>query len=146
MLTITGTKSKSLTAYIERVYNYLYLHQSDAFVDVNLVPELPGNAGGYCDGDVDEINVDIARKDACGTISKKDLLINIAHEMVHAQQISSRMLENGGIVLVEDPSGNKKMTTKQIWGGKEYIGTPYADQPWEIEAYELENKVYEECK
>lgn len=142
---IQGTKSQKLINYVERVYNYLGLDEyEDVLIDFDFRPKLVGNAGGYCDGDDEMINVEIARSDAVGKISMKDLMINIAHELVHAQQIASGRLINKGFVFRKDNPG--ALTTKQIFDGQEYIGTPYAEQPWEIEAYGLENKIYEECK
>lgn len=66
-----------------------------------------------------------------------EVLISLAHEMVHvAQFVSDRMQHRfkGGY--------------KFIWEGQE-INTEeyeYFDLPWEIEAYDLENVLYEKYK
>jgi len=143
---IVGTKNKKLIAYIERVYNYLGLDNTWAFVDFEITKECAGGAGGYCDGDDETINIEIARQDAMGRIPMKNLMINIAHEMVHAKQMASGRLVNKGFVFRKNDNGQQVMTTKQIFDGQEYVGVRYDEQPWEIEAYELENVVYEACK
>ena len=142
---IQGTVNKKLISYVERVYNYLGLDEfEDCLIDLDFVKECVGGAGGYCDGDDETINVEIARQDAVGRIPMKDLMINVAHELVHAKQMASGRLVNKGFVFRDD--NPCVLTTKQIFDGQEYVGVNYKDQPWEIEAYELENVVYEACK
>lgn len=142
---IQGTTNQKLLAYVERVYNYLGLDEfEDCLIDLDFVKECSGGAGGYCNGDDEEIQVELARQDAAGRIPMKDLMINIAHELVHAQQMASGRLVNKGFVFRDDNPG--VMTTKQIFDGQEYVGVNYKDQPWEIEAYNLEEVIYNECK
>lgn len=142
---VHGTVNKKLIAYVERVYNYLGLDEfEECLIDLDFVKECAGGAGGYCDGDDEMINVEIARQDAVGRIPMKDLMINIAHELVHAQQMASGRLVNKGFVFRND--NPDVLTTKQIFDGQEYVGVNYKDQPWEIEAYKLEEVIYEECK
>lgn len=144
-MNVQGTVNKKLIAYVERVYNYLGLDEfEDCYIDLDFVKECAGGAGGYCDGDDEEIRVELARQDAVGRIPMKDLMINIAHELVHAQQMASGRLVNKGFVFRDDNPG--VMTTKQIFDGQEYVGVRYDEQPWEIEAYNLEKVIYEECK
>ena len=145
---IQGTVDKKLIAYVERVYNYLGLDKfEDCFFELDFVKECSGGAGGYCNGDDEEVQVELARQDYVGRIPKKNLLINIAHELVHAHQLASGRLINKGFVFRNyDENGSKVMTTKQIFEGKEYIGVRYDEQPWEIEAYQLEEVIYGVCK
>lgn len=147
MIEVYGTKSKSLLAYIDRVADYLELDAYDAFYDINIVRDCAGGAGGYCNGDEDIVDIEIARNDSAGKIPMKDMMINIAHEMVHAQQMASGRLINKGFVFrTDETNGDQVLTTKQIFEGKEYIGVEYNDQPWEIEAYKLEKEIYNACK
>ena len=140
---INGTRNQKLIDFIESVYYQLGLNQyEDCLFELDFLPKCAGGAGGYCDGDDEYIQIEIARSDLQGRIRMDDLKINIAHEMIHAQQIASGRLINKGFVLVEDPiRGNKFMAAKQIWEGKEYVGCKYDEQPWEKEAYSLEKKV-----
>jgi len=145
-LDIIGTQSKSLIAYIERVYDYLQLDAFDALVDVEIVKECAAGAGGYANGDEDHVCIEIARNDRAGKVPTKDLMINIAHEMVHARQLAEGRLVNKGFVFRKGQDGSQQLTTKQIFDGKAYVGVPYAEHPWEIEAYALEEVVYGACK
>lgn len=140
LLTITGTTNKNIIAYVERVYSFLGLDELNAFVDVEFSRACSGGAGGYCDGDEDEINIEIARTDNVGVIDMEQRLINIAHEMIHAHQMASGRLVNCGVVLKD-----AVMATKQIFDGVEYVGVPYKDQPWEKEAYDAEQEVMKRC-
>lgn len=145
--TIHGTTSKTLISYIERVCNYLNLDQYGyALIDIKFSKDLPGNAGGYCDGDDEDINVEIARNDAAGRIPMKDLMVNIAHELVHAHQMASGRLVNMGLTMRTNDHGEHYMGNVTIFDGVDYENVPYDQQPWEIEAYNLEKVVYEECK
>lgn len=141
MINVTGTKNKALIEYIERVAQHLCVHD----VDVDIVSRCAGDAGGYCDGDDDWCDIEIARNDAVGKIPMDQMMINIAHEMIHASQIQTGRLINKGFVM-RKVDGVDALTLEWIWEGQSYIDTKYDDQPWEIEAYELEEKVYNICK
>ena len=79
---------------------------------------------GYCDEvDIDEGCVEI---EINNDLSVNDAIVTIFHEMVHCRQI----LE--GRLVQDNPS---------TWDGKEYE-CDYANLPWEVEAYELERKMY----
>ena len=140
---INGTQSNKLLAYIDEVYYRLGLDKyPQCYIVMDIIPKCAAGAGGYCDGDDEDISIEIARSDLQGRIPMADLKINIAHEMIHALQIASGRLVNKGFTLVDDPvRGLQYMATKQIWEGKEYVGCKYDDQPWEKEAYSLEKKV-----
>ena len=59
----------------------------------------------------------------------KDIVKTICHEMVHMKQYLRRELSMDGMV----------------WKGKNVSETPYNDQPCEIEAYNLQEKLYAKC-
>jgi len=144
---IKGTTSKKLLSYIERVYDHLGLAEyQDCDFEVNLVPKCHANAGGFCNGDDEFVEVELARSDAAGRIPTEELKINIAHELVHAQQLASGRLVNKGFALRTNEQGEQTLTTQQVFDGVNYIGVEYKDQPWEIEAYEKESKIYEACR
>lgn len=146
---IRGTQSKKLIAYIDRVMHYLDLHDVPGIIDINIERECANGAGGYCHGDDNDIQVEVARYDHSGKIPTALLMQNLAHELIHAQQICQGRLVNHGFVL----SSNKNKTDDDVglsykweWEGKEYIDIPYDDHPWEHEAYALEESVYNACK
>jgi len=62
-------------------------------------------------------------------IKKEDDFITcVIHEMVHVWQYAYRLL--------------KDTHTKQYWKGKDYTDTPYSKQPWEQQAYRLQEILY----
>ena len=142
MINVTGTTNKKLLAYIERVSAYLGVQD----VDIDIVKSCAADAGGYCDGDAEWCNIEIARNDAVGKIPMYQLMINIAHEMVHASQILTGRLVNKGMVMRYDFNVPVGLSFQWIWEGNVYTDVAYDDHPWEIEAYELEEKVYNICK
>ena len=83
---------------------------------------------GLC-GQIDDYEYEIELKDTSVT----QMLITLAHEMVHVKQYARNELKQ----LVRQPMYRWK---------KEYLplDTPYFDQPWEKEAYDLEEKLYDE--
>lgn len=63
------------------------------------------------------------------SLSRKQMLISLAHELVHVKQIETRQfttLKNG---------------SKQ-WNGLFYTNKIYKDAPWEVEAFEKEQLLY----
>jgi Zn-dependent peptidase ImmA (M78 family) len=76
---------------------------------------------GLCDYDEDEVTITIAKR-----LSPKDVVRTLFHELVHVQQHSEGRLEYGN-----------------IWLGEKIEGT-YEDYPWEIEAFEVEQKMIDE--
>ena len=142
MVNVTGTTNKKLLAYIVRVAAYLDVQD----VDIDIVKSCAGDAGGYCDGDLDWCNIEIARNDAVGKVPMYQLMINIAHEMVHASQILTGRLVNKGMVMRHDFNVPVGLSFQWEWEGNLYTDLPYDDHPWEHEAYALEEKVYNICK
>ena len=88
--------------------------------------------GGYCSADQHKVNgkywwfvsIELAN------IAKKDVLRNLAHEMIHAKQFLRKELD----------------TSLDKWKGVKFtatIGDDFMlDSPWEQEAYGLEMKLY----
>lgn len=88
--------------------------------------------GGYCSADRHKVDgrywwfvsIELAN------IAKKDMLRNLAHEMVHAKQFLRKELD----------------TSLSTWKGIKFSATNgddfYLDSPWEQEAYGLEMKLY----
>jgi hypothetical protein len=73
---------------------------------------------GFCDYDEDEVIVTIAKR-----LSQKDIIRTLFHELVHVKQYVDGRLDHG----------------------RKWFGVVYKDDydklPWEIEAYELEEKM-----
>lgn len=81
---------------------------------------LPKHQCGFCDydGEFDETIITIAKR-----LSQKDIIRTLFHELVHMKQYVDGRLDHGC-----------------KWFGVVYEGD-YNKLPWEIEAYELEEKM-----
>jgi len=145
MIEVSGTVSRDLKAYIQRVAEYLNLDLYDPYYELDIVRKCAQQAGGYCHGDENDIQIEIARYDAGGKVSRDHMKINIAHELIHAQQIASGRLENGGF-FVNREGGAETLAYRHVFDGVEYINCPYENQPWEQEAYQREEEVYQACR
>lgn len=98
----------------------------ESFLTIRFCDKL--NVAGYCDEvDIDEGWVEIELNN---DLDLQETITTIFHEMVHCRQI----LE--GRLVLGNPSS---------WDGVEYSGD-YHSLPWEVEAYELEGKMYETYK
>lgn len=61
------------------------------------------------------------------------LLATVLHEMVHVHQFATRRRN--------DRLDAKADIYQLFWKGKEYTKANYDDQPWEVEAFEAEEKL-----
>lgn len=92
------------------------------------------DAGGYCDYDQDDLacprdfTIEI-----CRTRKKINMFKVLAHEMVHVKQIARGEMKDRYV----------KSKYVVVWFGEKYSeeDVSYWDQPWEIEAYGLENSL-----
>jgi maltose-binding protein MalE len=131
-------------AYIEAVAEVLGLTADTKWTETDIMFEfskkLDGDAGGYCFGDVDSVEIEIATHVQGEKLSEDTILQNIAHEMIHAKQIIEGRLEDLGLQLAT--TGDTQTLVKaQVWEGEIITNLAYEDQPWEIEAYSNEERV-----
>ena len=98
---------------------------------VTFKTELENDVQGLCWGDRQEgyVEIDIARKSFGVKLEYSDMMKTLAHEMVHAKQYLRGEL-NG---------------YSNSWKGKRLKTYEYDNQPWEKEAYKLEDKLYYKC-
>jgi hypothetical protein len=92
-------------------------------LDVDLTVEfdtLQKHQCGYCDYDEDEVIVTIAKR-----LSKREAIQTLFHELVHVKQYADGRLEHG-----------------YKWCGQVYEDD-YNKLPWEVEAFDLEQKMME---
>lgn len=101
----------------------------DVDITVRFVNMCDGQIAGDCYGDHEEVTITIARKSYNYTYSFNEQMLTLCHELVHAKQFIKRELSGRGYVW-------KGVDMSQI--------TETKNQPWEQEAYELENKLYEQ--
>ena len=78
--------------------------------------------GCVFNGDVFELEID-------SKIKGDDLITCVLHEMVHVwQHVSKKLIEKNG---------------RSYWNGVDHTDTPYFDQPWEVEAYDMQETLLE---
>lgn len=62
-------------------------------------------------------------------LSIRQLMLTIAHEMVHVKQLVT------GKLVTEFVDGQNVNT----WCGKDFSDTEYAETPWELQAYAMQS-------
>ena len=122
-------KSKDRVLYFaDAVINSLMPHiKRDVSIDVNVVTRCDGENSALCWGDKDGAEIEIARKSFDVEFTLDEMMLNLAHELVHAKQFIRGELH---------PSLDK-------WKRLDYTNVPYSRTPWEKEAYLLEDKLFE---
>lgn len=98
----------------------------DIMVDVSIKQSCDQHAMGYCWGEKDAIEIEIAKTCFGESLSQDKILTNLCHELVHAKQL----------ILGELSS------TVRVWKSQDHKDTPYSQQPWEREAFYWESKLY----
>lgn len=143
MLTFGIEGFDNIENYVFNLANELGILDHDADIDIRFVDKCDGHAGGYCFGDNEEVEIEIATHVQGEPLEEETLMINLAHEMVHAKQLITGQLVDHGIQLTS--AGDCQALVKvSEWEGKTMTNVPYDDQPWEIEAYAMERELYEQ--
>lgn len=128
LLYISGRikNKKRVESYIHALSKELGIHRlRTKFITVTFKNELDSDAQGYCLGDREEVEIDIARTSCGDPLSMESMMKTLAHEMVHAKQWLRGEINDQG----------------DTWKGMETSG----EEPWEVEAYDLEDTLYEKC-
>jgi len=69
------------------------------------------------------------------TMPDEDIYLTVAHEMVHVKQM-----------LREEHAERFKPSYKTYWFWDDHTSTPYEEQPWEIEAFYLQELLWSDYK
>jgi hypothetical protein len=134
---VNGAKDRDLTQLLKLAANSfaekLISPQLDKNITLNIYIRDKLDAGGYCDFEEEGLplprtfNIDIQR-----TRKKIHMFSVLAHEMVHLKQMAKGEMKDR----------YKKTKYVTVWRGETYEDDiSYWDQPWEIEAYGLENSL-----
>ena len=138
------TENSKHENYINSVAAVLDIFDTLTEVEVLFQDKCDGDAGGYCYGDQEEITIEIATHVLGEKLTEETILRNIAHEMIHAEQIISGRLQDLGLQILD--AGDSQVLAKvAIWQGETHTNTKYDDQPWEKEAYAREEEVMQEA-
>lgn len=95
-------------------------------IDINIVSKCEHNHYALCSGDKDGAEIELARGTNNTSFTIEEMMLNLAHELVHAKQFVKGELHN----------------SLSIWKKSDYSKIPYSKTPWEKEAYLLEDKLY----
>jgi len=131
---IEGKDSTRLDSFISECLGSLFLDTDGDFeidITVNRFIDDVGEFAGLCTGDTESCIIDLAThfRMPCGEehpYEEHEFASNLAHELVHAKQFCRNQINN----------------TNDFWkrNGKSFdcTGMEYAETPWEVEAYGLE--------
>ena len=105
------------------------------FIEISLekvVDENDEECSGYCiQHDSREYYIAIEK-----SMKKDEVIDMVVHEMIHVWQYAT------GVLKESCKSDGPKIT----WKGKDYSDTPYSKQPWERQAYRMQDKLAEDYK
>jgi predicted SprT family Zn-dependent metalloprotease len=119
------SKKARVESYVRRIMNHFQLLNKRTFIEIHIKTKLDGDAAGYCHGTRDHIIIELSRTCQGEKYRIDDILITLAHELIHAKQYIM-----GQLCPIH---GNK-------WKGKTYTG--YKNTPWEKEAYQFESELF----
>lgn len=117
---------------------HLGLDQYEAELIVTLRKNLDCEHHGLCWGDNELVEIEIATSSFGQSLSRKDKLLAVSHELIHARQYLSGQLSN------HHDDGRHMMR----WKNRIYAHRDPPDDakhPWEVEAYREEETVYLAC-
>ena len=132
-VTINGriAKKQKVKKYSEEVLLDLMPRlRRNVDIDVYVVTECDEKNYALCWGDKNEVEIELARKSGSKKFTLEEMMLNLAHELVHAKQFLKGELH---------PTLHKWKKFK-----KDYAKTPYFKQPWEKEAYLMEDKIFKQ--
>jgi|TARA_B110000914_G_C15335100_1_gene386554 hypothetical protein len=129
---ITGrTRNKArLESFIESVIITLlpYPYKRKVEIDIEIVPTIDRCHNNYaeCDGDRNAANIVLSRRDEYNELfSERLMALNVAHELVHAKQFIKGQLST-------------QSNNQDYWMGRKCLTKSTNRQPWEKEAYSME--------
>jgi hypothetical protein len=99
----------------------------DVTVDLQIVNVCENEFYGLCWGDRSGSEIELPRKAYDQSFTLDEMMRNLAHELVHTKQLLRGELRRN-----------------QWWkNDQSFTNTVYGKQPWEKEAYNLEDKIYQ---
>ena len=118
LITVEGGK-KEQRQMVEDVVSYMIQRQMPRMrtLDIHVTLKKIDDARGYC---MSETNREF------------EFISTVIHEMVHVWQYATKQLTQKGC--------------KEFWRGKDYTDEYYSKQPWERQAYRMEESILKEYK
>ena len=131
IVTVHGriAKKDKVKEYSEQVLTDLMPRlRRNVHIDIYVITECDEKNYALCWGDKDEVEIELGRKSGKKKFTLDEMMLNLAHELVHAKQFIRGELH---------PTLYKWKKFK-----KDYAKTPNFKQPWEKEAYLMEDKIF----
>lgn len=129
-ISITGriAKKQQVKTFIFDTLEYLMPRiRREIDIDIRIVTRCDNNHYALCLGDKNSAEIELARGSGDKTFTLEEMMLNLAHELVHAKQFIKGELH---------PNLNR-------WKSLDYSNIAYSRQPWEKEAFLLEDKIVE---
>jgi len=129
-LSITGRiqKKKAVETFIFNALKHLMPRlQRNVDIDVRVVTRCDNESYALCWGDKNCAEIELARGSGDINFTLDEMVLNLAHELVHAKQFIKGELHSN----------------LNRWKSLDYRDVAYSRQPWEKEAYLLEDKLKE---
>ena len=130
ILEIEGrVKNKTVVyEYVDRLIHKLGLGRRYASeLNIKFTSKLEGECEGLCAGGSRWADVEIARTCNGEKQTFFEMMLTLAHEMIHVKQYMKGEMS-------DDP--------KALWHGRNHDNTPYTKQPWEVEAHKDEYELF----
>ena len=121
-------QKKRIKDYIvETIQHMMPRLRRDVTVDLQIVNVCENEFYGLCWGDRSGSEIELPRKAYDQSFTLDEMMRNLAHELVHTKQLLRGELRRN-----------------QWWkNDQSFTNTVYGKQPWEKEAYNLEDKIYQ---
>ena len=118
---------RQIEQYADNILSFL-MPRKKANVDVEIlvVKKIDDYLLGSCIGDKSYIEIELAKTDVNGEISLNDMMLTLAHELVHAKQLIRGELH----------------PTRREWKKQDCTNQSYFKRPWEKQAYIMEDDLY----
>lgn len=123
-----------MTSYAEDIINSFFTRnmKRDVYIDIQVSNKIEGDFYGLCSGDKTEVEIELSRRDENDELMTPELIAqNLAHELVHAKQFIKGQI---------DGYERYRRSTNASW--EDHSETSYREQPWEVEAYDLEEALF----
>lgn len=134
-LAFNTSAPKYMTEFATFACQYLGLHRLRGSIEIEYkYGALEDEVYGLCWGDARECTIQIGTRQWGESISKKEKMMTLAHELTHAKQYLTKALV---------ASNTDEYVTR--WHGKDICYNPKTErnQPWETEASEYEQLIYD---
>ena len=121
-------QQKRIEQYCYDVLNHFFKGRCKRVLELNLVMKTQMSHLGFCEGDRNEVTIELSRKYDNELIPLNTLMKTLAHELIHAKQFFRGEINSVNDVYAKDRKDYKKVS--------------YRLKPWEHESYMMEDFMY----